>query len=132
MTLVVVCLEHEAIVLRQVVDAARVLVDWQGEETEPGFHGGQAASSMLALVECRLRTLERVFRGEVDPREVLATHNTMPPCDDGTQVELDPWTTEQQLSWLRQEVERLELVEQRERRERAAAPNVDDEDVDGK
>ena len=126
----VVSLDHEAQVLRLVIDAARYLVTWQGEEVEPEFRGGLAAAAMLSLVDCRLRALEKTFRGESDPREVLAQHNGMPAADDGGQVELRPWTTEQQLSLLRQEVERLELVEQRLRRERGVSAKEDADDFD--
>ncbi len=103
----VTSLEFEAETLRSVVDAARLLMDWHGE-TMDAHETRASIAGVLALVECRLRLMTEVVRGDVDPGALWGRHNSVPSAEGP--FELAEWTDERRRRHHEAEVHRLDRL----------------------
>ena len=105
----VTSLEFEAETLRSVVDAARLLMDSHGETMDT--HETRASiAGVLALIECRLRLMSEVVRGDMDPRALWGRHNSVPSAADP--FELAEWTDERRRRHHEAEVQCLDRLSQ--------------------
>ncbi|QRK12292.1 hypothetical protein JQX13_21060 [Archangium violaceum] len=74
-----------------------------------------ALNSLLVLVTARMTHLRRVLSCETDPRELLATHNSVPENELGdADVRLRPWTAAQRVIHLRRLLAKAEAEAKRE------------------
>ncbi|WNG33291.1 hypothetical protein F0U61_06420 [Archangium violaceum] len=74
-----------------------------------------ALNSLLVLVTARMTHLRRVLSCETDPRELLATHNSVPENELGdADVRLRPWTAAQRIIHLRRLLAKAEAEAKRE------------------
>jgi hypothetical protein len=74
-----------------------------------------AISAVLVLVTARMTHLRRVLSCEADPRELLATHNSVPENDLGDpDIRLRPWTAAQRVVHLGHQLAKAEAEARRE------------------
>jgi len=99
-----ISLSEELHHLMRTIDGVRELAEQVGESA---FHDGTlplSIASNLVLVTERLRLIDRVVRGAVDPRLLWCVANdTLPPGDSGDDVVLRVWSDEEAVRQLRKE-----------------------------
>jgi hypothetical protein len=82
---------------------------------EAAAHAPIEINCVLVLVTTRMTHLRRVLSCEADPRELLATHNSVPENELGDpDVHLRPWTAAQRVVHLRRLLTKAEAEAKRE------------------
>lgn len=113
-------LADELATLTRAVETARRVADAQpADATDPRDLTAilEAVVGSLGLVECRLRDLSRVARGELDPALLRAQHNAveLDAADDASDIVFRAWGPKGRAAHARRELARAEADAARSR-----------------
>ncbi|MFE8597312.1 hypothetical protein [Archangium violaceum] len=114
-----VSLSAELSMLEDALTAAANIAEFLAMKSLPSDEAATQApvaiSAVLVVVTARMTHLRRVLSCEADPRELLATHNSVPENDLGDpDVHLRPWTAAQRVVHLRRLLTKAEAEAKRE------------------